>query len=285
MAIVYKHFRKDNKELFYVGIGINKKRAYSNRSRNSLWHNIVNKNGYFVEIYKDNIHIEEAKKIEIKLIQQFGRLDNKTGILCNMTDGGDGSVNMSNETKLNISNSLKGKIQSEYTKTKRIESLKITWENQELRELKRNQTKDLFKKGILKSRKGIESSKKGFPFKGDKEKLSNSLKKHYETNKAHNLIILSNEKLLEIKNDCLNGIKLNTLAKKHNYSRNLMNRIVKENNFNLIKKVSISRYELFDLYINKNLSRIELSKILDCSIHNIERLLRINKIKKNESFK
>ena len=282
MAIVYKHFKKDTKELFYVGIGKDKKRAYLKRSRNDLWQNIVNKHGYIVEIYKDNISIDEAIQIEIKLIKEFGRKDNQTGILSNMTDGGDGNNNFSKETIDKISNSLKGQIQSEESKRKRIESLKITWANPELRELKRKQSIELHRLGVI-SLKGKPSKKKGIPFQGDKEKLSKSLKKHYETNRPVNLITLSDDKLLEIKIDCANGIRLNTLAKKHGYSRNFMIRIINENNLKLIKNISITKNELYNLYVVQNFSRKELSIKLNCSVHNVERLLRVNKIKKNET--
>jgi DNA-binding Xre family transcriptional regulator len=278
MAIVYKHYTLDTKKLFYIGIGLNEKRAYSKRSRNQLWKNIVLKHNYYVEIFKNNISYNDAKKLEIELISKYGRLNLKTGILCNMTDGGDGCFNLSNESKLSISNNLKGKKQSEETKLKRKISLKKAWENNELRELKRQQTLKLHQNGFYSN---VDYKRKEkLPFQGCKIKLSNSLKKYYENNKPHNFINLSEQKLLEIKEDCLKGIKLNTLAKKHNYSRNLMLRIISENKLELKKSIKISYNDLFDLYINKNLSQLELSKELKCSLSNIERLLRVNKLRK-----
>lgn len=44
----------------------------------------------YVVFYKENISKEEASKIEISLIEKFGRLNKKTGILTNLTDGGEG---------------------------------------------------------------------------------------------------------------------------------------------------------------------------------------------------
>jgi len=52
----------------------------------------------------DNISFDDAKKIEIKLISDIGRLDLGTGPLCNLTSGGQGKHNykLSDETKNKI---------------------------------------------------------------------------------------------------------------------------------------------------------------------------------------
>ena len=57
MAYVYKHIRKDNNEIFYIGIGNDDsyERAYQTKSRNIFWKHIVNKTDYFVEIIEDNL--------------------------------------------------------------------------------------------------------------------------------------------------------------------------------------------------------------------------------------
>jgi len=93
VAIVYKHIRKDTNEIFYVGIGTNLRRAYTKKSRNCYWKNIA-KNGYVVEILHKNLTWEEACIKEVELIKQYGRKDIGTGILANMTDGGEGSLNI-----------------------------------------------------------------------------------------------------------------------------------------------------------------------------------------------
>jgi hypothetical protein len=97
MAIVYQHIRKDNKQPFYIGIGKTIARAKSIHSRNDYWKNIVKKYGYEIEILKSDISWQEACEIEKKYIKKYGRCDNGTGILCNMTDGGDGNNNYSKE--------------------------------------------------------------------------------------------------------------------------------------------------------------------------------------------
>lgn len=44
MAIVYQHRRLDKNEVFYIGVGLNKNRAYSKNDRNSHWKSIIKKN-------------------------------------------------------------------------------------------------------------------------------------------------------------------------------------------------------------------------------------------------
>jgi hypothetical protein len=117
MACVYQHIRFDTKTVFYIGIGKTISRAYSKSSRNKYWKNIVNKceNKYLVKILHDNISWEEACTKEKEYIKKYGRLDLKTGTLCNLTDGGEGICNLkhSQKTKLKIS-----KITKERYKTK-----------------------------------------------------------------------------------------------------------------------------------------------------------------------
>jgi len=92
MAIVYRHRRLDTFEIFYVGIGKENKRAYSKANRNSWWKNIVEKTEYSVEILFSNISWEEACELEMLFISEYGRKDLSTGILVNLTDGGEGIV-------------------------------------------------------------------------------------------------------------------------------------------------------------------------------------------------
>lgn len=88
MAIVYRHRRLDNNEIFYVGIGTNKKRAYEKVGRNNLWQKVTVKTEYTVEIIAEEITMEDARELEIFLILIYGRKDLSTGILANLTGGG-----------------------------------------------------------------------------------------------------------------------------------------------------------------------------------------------------
>lgn len=107
---VYKHTRLDNNEPFYIGIGnINpncKKRlyhrAYTSSKRSVIWKNIVNKVGYKVEIVFESDSQDIVKSEEIRLIKLYGRKDQKTGILVNFTNGGDGRLAPNKKSMLNV---------------------------------------------------------------------------------------------------------------------------------------------------------------------------------------
>ena len=105
MALVYRHLKPCG-EVFYIGIGISKKRTKSKYGRNKHWENIVNKYGYEIQILTNNIEYEFAKEIEINLISYYGRKDLNKGALVNMTDGGEGYSNMNSEEKLKRKNRI-----------------------------------------------------------------------------------------------------------------------------------------------------------------------------------
>lgn len=101
---VYQHIRLDTNEIFYIGIG-NIKRPYIKINRSKWWKNITKKTDYKIEILYENLSWTNACNIEKELIQYYGRKDNNTGILVNMTDGGEGSCGLiiSEENKLKMS--------------------------------------------------------------------------------------------------------------------------------------------------------------------------------------
>jgi hypothetical protein len=111
MAYVYRHIRLDKNEPFYIGIGSDEeyKRASTPKNRNIFWKRIVNKTEFEVEILCDNINWDEACIKEKEFISLYGRKDKNKGSLCNLTDGGDGSV---------------GVIVSEYGRKQRSEFMK-----------------------------------------------------------------------------------------------------------------------------------------------------------------
>ena len=110
MAVVYQHRRKDNNSVFYIGIGSEKSRAYSKKGRNFHWKNISKKYGFDVDVLFEGIEWEDACRIEIGMIEAYGRKDLGLGPLVNMTGGGDGSLNIvwTDEAKDKISKSLIG---------------------------------------------------------------------------------------------------------------------------------------------------------------------------------
>ena len=121
MAYVYLHRRTDKDIIFYVGIGTNDddgfKRSRARKDRNRLWHNVVRKTPYTVEIAYENITAEDAIEIEIYLISLIGRKDLGLGELVNMTAGGQGTAQLSEETRKKLRNSKLGKVGANAGKT------------------------------------------------------------------------------------------------------------------------------------------------------------------------
>jgi hypothetical protein len=98
MAVVYLHKTKDTNEVFYVGIGKSKKRAFDKHRRSNIWKSYVDKHGVNVYITHENICWEDACLIEIYLISFWRENSNKK--LCNLTDGGEGVLNVKLSNKV-----------------------------------------------------------------------------------------------------------------------------------------------------------------------------------------
>lgn len=123
MAIVYRHWRKDKNEVFYVGIGKNESRAFDFLRRNKVWKGIKNRTEVDVEIVARDLTWVDACELEKLMIQEYGRFDLGTGRLVNMTDGGDGAFGLkqSQETIDKRNNSIRGKKRTEETKKRMSE--------------------------------------------------------------------------------------------------------------------------------------------------------------------
>lgn len=117
-AYVYRHRTLDTNEVFYIGIGITKKRSWSVYGRNRYWHNVVNKHGFTHEIVASDITRDVAKELEMFLIELYGRRDLGTGKLVNMTSGGDGMYGLSEDGRRKKSEKRIGTKHSESTKRK-----------------------------------------------------------------------------------------------------------------------------------------------------------------------
>jgi hypothetical protein len=122
--VVYSHHRFDNWDTFYIGQGKNIKRAFDRGNRNKHWLNTVNKYGYFVVVRYLCLTKEEANYLEVQLIEQYGRSDKAEGKLVNQTDGGEGSLRITDSQRKAICNSNKTRVITNETKDKIRKSLK-----------------------------------------------------------------------------------------------------------------------------------------------------------------
>jgi hypothetical protein len=117
----YAYLRED-KTPYYIGKGKGDRIYSKNRRINPP------KDKSRIIYLKQNLTEEDAFKHEIYMIAVFGRKDLGTGILHNMTDGGDGASNPSDKTRKKISEAHKGntyclgKTLSEETRKKMSES-------------------------------------------------------------------------------------------------------------------------------------------------------------------
>lgn len=115
MYYVYAYLRVDGTP-YYIGKG--KGRRAINHGRGEVVH--PPKNTSFIVIMESNLTEVGALALERFYIRWYGRKDLRTGILRNMTDGGDGAagVTRSVETRKKISETNKGRILSDETRRK-----------------------------------------------------------------------------------------------------------------------------------------------------------------------
>lgn len=120
MAVVYRHWRLDKNEVFYVGIGKEDSRAFDFIRRNKVWKGIKRRTDVDVEIVARDLSWELACELEQLMIQEYGRIDLGTGCLVNLTNGGEGTIGLkqSQETIDKRANSIRGKKRSDETRAK-----------------------------------------------------------------------------------------------------------------------------------------------------------------------
>jgi ferredoxin-like protein FixX len=111
-------------EPFYVGQGKNNRcfdglrSGCSNYKKNKI--NKIIREGFqpiSIKIF-ENLLYEDAIRIEIEIISKIGRSDLKKGPLVNLTDGGEGTANVSDETKQKRAQKQIGRKCSDKTKEK-----------------------------------------------------------------------------------------------------------------------------------------------------------------------
>lgn len=115
----YAYLREDGTP-YYIGKG------KAGRITNSLHRISIPKDKNRIIYLKTNLTDEEARKHEIYMIAILGRKDLGTGILRNMTNGGEGCAGrrLSTETKRKISNKHKGRPKSGEHRRKLSEAAK-----------------------------------------------------------------------------------------------------------------------------------------------------------------
>jgi len=165
----YAYLREDRTP-YYIGKGKDD-RIYSTCRRNT-----PPKDKSRIIFLKQNLTEEEAFKHEIYMIAVFGRKDLGTGILRNLTDGGEGLSGrvLSEETRRKLSEVHKGKTLSEEHKIKLSEAKKGKTSNRKgvilseetkikMSEAKKNPSEETRKKisDAHKANKTIPPSRKG----------------------------------------------------------------------------------------------------------------------------
>ena len=162
MAIVYRHIRLDKNEPFYIGIGVDEKRAHNTYSRSKWWKNIVDKTDYEVQILFDDLTWDEACEKEKEFITLYGRKDLGTGTLVNLTGGGDGTYGRDcSEISKKISETKKKNpfIYTDEVREKMRQSQlgkKISDETRKKLSLSGIGNTNGFKKGVKQSQESIE---------------------------------------------------------------------------------------------------------------------------------
>lgn len=120
MFYLYRHIRNDTGNPFYIGIGTKSKqdlkygyysRANAKHVDNNIWMKIAAKTTWFAEILYESDDRAFICEKEKEFIQLYGRMCDNTGILCNLTTGGEENMGYkhSDETRKKISDIQKGK--------------------------------------------------------------------------------------------------------------------------------------------------------------------------------
>lgn len=172
MAYLYRHIRLDKNEPFYIGIGIDKHftRAKTKLKRNNMWYKVVSKTNYEIEIILEHEDYDFIKKKEIEFIALYGRKDIKTGSLVNLTNGGEGTVNVSPEIRQKHSLRMKGKNNPMFGKKRPEHSSILKGRKQEIGWCKGNKN-PMFGRNHTEETKKIISEKAKINTSGEKNPM------------------------------------------------------------------------------------------------------------------
>lgn len=117
---VYAYLRKSTGQPYYIGKGLGR-RAFVKH----CWAKTPKDKSQIVFIQRD-LSESQALDLEKELIRKWGRLNNSTGILLNLTDGGEGVSGLihNEDTKTRISRSAKSLNQNVEWKEARLAAIK-----------------------------------------------------------------------------------------------------------------------------------------------------------------
>jgi hypothetical protein len=150
---VYAYLREKDNTPYYIGKG------KGNRAYQKSHCVKVPKDKFKIIFYQIGLVEENAFKLECAYIKLFGRKDLSTGILRNVTDGGDGARNPSIETREKLSKAQIGKKASIETKMKMSNS-RLGIKNHNYGKPMTDETKQKLSKSKLGKRNSDESNEK-----------------------------------------------------------------------------------------------------------------------------
>jgi len=130
---VYFHLKPGTSEVYYVGMG-HGDRAHSVKvPRNPFWKAVYDKHGAEIRLIHEGLSKEEAFELERHYIKEIGRRDLGLGTLTNLTDGGEGLIGPSKETRKKMSESAsvsgKRRFTSQAERDRAKESMRAVWNN------------------------------------------------------------------------------------------------------------------------------------------------------------
>ena len=194
MYYTYAYLREDGTP-YYIGKGKGYRAYQGNRKSTN-----PPKDKRKIIFLKQNLTEEEAFKHEVYMIAIFGRKDNNSGILRNLTNGGEGTSGANNSGERN---SFYGRKHTEETKLKISKSKVGTKFPNELKPLVSKRTKEMWENG------GVFSTPEF------RQKLSQSLcKKQYQ--------------LIDKEGEIYYTDNIMIFSKEHNLDYSAMYKVVKQ---------------------------------------------------------
>ena len=158
---VYAYVREDGSP-YYIGKGKDRRAYQPHKRRNGA--DMLPIDISHIIVLHQNLSESRAFELEKSLILEYGRKDLGTGILRNMTEGGEGNrkfgFSHSEEAKQKMSEAKIGKTHSESHKKAQSESQLRRWENYDSSERDKKISESLTGRVIGCNKKKSESAKK-----------------------------------------------------------------------------------------------------------------------------